>query len=201
MVPTPGFLNRFFAWFFHFLNPPGFSLTQRILSFACLLTFLLSICALIVNLSLKMPVLLLGLNMVMILTYMLLYLQSRRGRTDTIAFAYVYISLLILFGVWLPNGGITGSTPLFCTWLLALGCFVLPHKQLLVFICLFIFSVSTLYILELRFPDWVIAYTSVQQQKLDLFFSLIFILVLFGLCLFIFRLLQASEARVVQNAL
>lgn len=196
-----GFVSRFYTWFLRFVNPPGFSLAQRILSSACLLTFLLSILVLLVNLSLKMPVLLMGLNALMALLYMLLYIQSRRRHSDYIALLYVYLSLLILIGIWFPNGGITGSTSLFCTGLLTLGCSILPRKHVFTFIFLLISSISVLYILELRFPLWALAYSSVQQQKLDLFFSLMIALVIIGICLFVFRQVQASEKRMVQNAM
>ena len=143
-----------------FIKPsPGSSLNQKTLILACFLTFLCSLLGLSINLILKMPVLVIEINSVMVVIYLILYLQSRRNYSLLIALLYVYLSLLILSLIWFPNGGLLGSTPIFYIAVLTLAFFVLPRKQALLFMSSAIVSLLALYLIEWCYPAIAIPYS------------------------------------------
>lgn len=187
-------------WDFFKLSP-GSTLRHKTLVFACLLTCLVSMVGLSINVVLKMPLLVIALNLAMVGVYLILYLQSRRNYSSMLALLYAYLSLLLLTLVWFPNAGLLGSTPIFYIALLTLCFFVLSGKQALLFLASVMVSLSCLYFIEWYYPVAPVPYSSVQQQKLDLFLSLLTVSLIVGVCLFIFRTAQESEEHLVQNAL
>lgn len=200
-VRSPNGEPRHF-WFDRFLGGTSFSLPQRMLSAACFSTLLLVCLALVVNLSIHMPLMLVGFNLLVIVVYVVLYLQSRlQSNTGSIALAYAYLSLGFLFCFWFPSGGITGSIPLLYAGLLAIGTAIIPRKHVFPFVTIMSLILLLLFAVEWYYPQQVMAYTNLGQQKLDIFFTLLVAMVMIGGCLLVFCEVREEEEQIVSNAL
>ena len=106
------------------------------------------------------------------IVFLWLYFKSRRSADyQPVLWLYVLSGAILLASTWFYNGGINGSGPfVFMVALLAMTV-VLKRRRFMVALVIFAPLISILFVLEYIYPEWIIAYTSLEQRFIDVYLA------------------------------
>jgi hypothetical protein len=106
--------------------------------------------------------------------YLGLYAASRRQDAyRPVLWLYVLSGVALLILTWFYNGGITGADTFVSMVALVAMTVVLKSKRVLVTMVVFFPVMSALFLLEYRYPGWVIGYNTRPQQFFDVYFTFV----------------------------
>lgn len=192
-------MKDFFSWLIQ--SSQANTLAQRLLTSFSLISALLALLALSVNLSLGLSGALIAVNLLAVAVYGGLYLCARlRQPAYQVPLAFVYLSLLILGVSWFFNGGISGAIPLLHPVLVVVAFTMLRRQDFALFFVSQVLSLVALLLLESLHPEWVIRYADLWAQRLDLFCTLLAVMLILGISFWVFRAHYEQEQRLLQLA-
>ncbi len=166
----------------------SFSLEQRLFHVYTFLGCLFCLLAFIYNALIGMPFSLNVVNTVLGLSFAGVYWLSRSKRCSAkyLIFPHCLLITVLLPIVFLLNGGIVSSIPIDVVCIAQYFTLVIRPRWIAILMFLGIFV--TCFTLEFFHPEWIIPYPDVPSQKIDIYFTLLFIgLITFSVCLLVLK--------------
>lgn len=120
--------------------------------------------------------------------YFSLYLAFKKGKSFRFISLVYYLTALTLIALaWFPSGGIKGAVIHMCVLIYLSGLLVLPLRNYQFFMLCTLLLVVSFVLVEFYYPDLAAPYTNEVMLWRDLSTAGILMLVLMGVCLYLFK--------------
>jgi len=162
-----------------FGNRDDYSLEHRFFNsvslFSALAASFATITNIVLGLNLRLTLFTLVSSFILFSFY---YVSRKRKIFKPLLTPYILYSLIVLSIVWFFNAGSEG--PVVFVYLVGLVLFVIitEGKNRIIVITAFLLNLTLLFILELRFPDWITKYESEQIKFYDVSITFLFSFIL-----------------------
>ena len=120
--------------------------------------------------------------------YFSLYIAFKKGKSFRFISLVYYVTALTLIALaWFPSGGIKGAVMHMCVLIYLSGLLVLPLRNYQFFMICTLLMVVSFILVEFYYPDLAAPYTDEIMHWRDLSIAGILMLVLMGVCLYLFK--------------
>lgn len=170
------------------INDRSLPIEDRVFIIACSATIFAALLSFIANIWLGLDWRVNLVTALIAAVYSFFLYILRQGKTClAVRLRFISIGLLIFSPVWFLNGGLEGSIPVYFIFIMALGMLTLPLRHHKIFGVALTLLIGVLFILELSFPGWVVAYENPEVRKQDIIVTILIAVIIVGLLLSFFK--------------